>query len=288
MENLGDFIIQHNIKNIRNIVINYEENFINKSITFEVKNEITEKVNEIVSTMNKTIDKIDTLTDTINETTDKVNENNKVICQKIAKLNSRIFRNEHINEKKLDAIKSEIKQIDIEHKLLNEPKIILAPKEKIKLSDLFDILQGGIIAGCVEILENEQFGNFKMLKNICNEKGVIKCVYTNVIDVTTLPENGTELYNYLNENKERLEMRSDPQNWYKLQTFNRPRYAKYSGKKCIYVKINTKDYIVSKYMHHDKKIISMVPKKDNLNLQKIAERLKIKAASVADLNNFEI
>jgi len=147
--------------------------------------------------------------------------------------------------------------------------------DKIALNELFDVYVG-MITGREAIYKNKEYGNVEIL----NGKNKID----KYIFIKKFPSEYQKINEYLLEHKEELINRKikkfNEKNWFE---WGAPRNIKViqsnKGKECIYVKNLTRDKVVAfkkKVMYFGGSLLMLLPKQDNLDLDKIINILNSK------------
>ena len=147
--------------------------------------------------------------------------------------------------------------------------------EKTIVNELFNIYVG-MVTGRESIYKNAKLGNISLL----NGKNKID----KYIFIKKFPSEYQKINEYLLEHKEELINRKikkfNEKNWFE---WGAPRNIKviqsYKGKECIYVKNLTRDKVVAfkkKVMYFGGSLLMLLPKQDNLDLDKIINILNSK------------
>jgi len=137
-----------------------------------------------------------------------------------------------------------------------------------KINNYFNVYVG-MVSGKEEVFKNDKLGNIKIL----NKKNKID----NYIYLKNFPSNNEELNSYLLKNKDILLKR-------KIKKFNENNFYEWGAprnitnieknynKKCIYIQTLTRDnnvVFIDKVQYFGGSLIMLIPKNDNINLDKI-------------------
>lgn len=136
---------------------------------------------------------------------------------------------------------------------------------KQMVKDVFDVYVG-IVSGLDRVFKNEQYGNVRMKTDIDRDDTFIY--------IDRLPDEGTELRGYLEDNKEKLMNRKickmTENNWYKFGAIrNNKIMESKNGSRCIYVKtISRKSEIacVDTVRYFGGSLLMMLQKDDNTHI----------------------
>ncbi len=159
--------------------------------------------------------------------------------------------------------------------------------DKIPISKLFNIYVGMITAK-ENVYKNKELGNINFLNN---ENNVNKYIY-----ITEFPSNNKKINNFLLENKEILLNRKirkfNEKNWFE---WGAPRNVSVIenniNKECIYVKNITRNKKVAfkgKVMYFGGSLLMLLPKQNNIDLDKIIDIINDKKTNFEYSGRFKI
>ena len=115
-------------------------------------------------------------------------------------------------------------------------RIIVDAEPQVIIADIFDI-KVGMVSGAEKIFANEKYSNYRILTSNGHKNEIL---------LQSLPEEGTELFQYLHSHKDELIKRQirkfDEKNWFEWGCLRNIKFMQeHQGKPCIYAKVLTRN-----------------------------------------------